>query len=186
MSGVPQHQYDPRRLFVFACPTLPFSKYKRSIGVYIAGGLFALAHWMFWDAAIVSAHAQPPPDAPYDTVPVHVTFLDWVTGICSTLGLLVVNLINKEHLLSGDGYGQDQAIVWRARLFLFIGFALMAGGLAGSVTILVLKYILQEFEDKYVYYGYANVVQNVALMLSAIVLWLAQHASTEYEYNLTL
>jgi hypothetical protein len=95
---------------------------------------FALAHWMFWDAAILSSHAKPPPDAPFDTVPVHVTFLDWISGICSTLGLLVVNLINKEHLLSDGGYHQDASIVWRARLFLFVGFALMAGGLAGSVV----------------------------------------------------
>jgi hypothetical protein len=36
------------------------------------------------------------------------------------------------------------------------------------------------------YFGYANVAQNVLLMLSAIVLWIAQTSSTEYEYNLTL
>lgn len=89
---------------------------------------------MFWDAAILSSHAQPPPDAPHDIIPVHVTFLDWITGICSTLGLLVVNLINKEHLLNEGGYSQESSIVWRARLFLFLGFALMAGGLAGSVV----------------------------------------------------
>jgi hypothetical protein len=154
MTGLPASQYDPRRLFVFSCPSLPFSKYKRATGVYIAGGLvskfacmktdrplrkflyrqFALAHWMFWDAAILSSHAKLPQDAPYDTIPVHVTFLDWIPGICSTLGLLVVNLINKEHLLSDGGYHQEPTIVWRARLFLFVGFALMAGGLAGSVV----------------------------------------------------
>lgn len=92
-------------------------------------------------------------------------------------------------------------------MFLFIGFALMAGGLAGSVvstilsvhgvdanadgyrsmqTVLVLKYILKGYEQQYTYYGLANVSQNVALMLSAIVLWIAQSASGEYEYNLTL
>ena len=52
--------------------------------------------------------------------------------------------------------------------------------------ILVLKYILAEFADTYNYYGYANVVQNVAIMLSAVVLWLAQNYQSEYEYNLTL
>lgn len=50
----------------------------------------------------------------------------------------------------------------------------------------MLKYVIQHYEDRYLYYGYANVAQNVALMLSAIVLWLAQQASSEYEYNLTL
>jgi len=97
---------------------------------------------MFWDAAVVSSHAKPPADAPNDAIPVHVTFLDWTTGICSTLGLLVVNLINKEHLLSEGGYSQDQAIVWRARLFLFIGFAFMAGGLAGSVVRIAVIWFL--------------------------------------------
>lgn len=52
--------------------------------------------------------------------------------------------------------------------------------------MLVLKYLVQHYDEQFLYYGYANVAQNVALMLSAIVLWLAQHASAEYEYNLTL
>ena len=67
-------------------------------------------------------------------MPVHVTFIDWIPGICSTLGLLIVNLIDKERLLSEGAYGGEPTIIWRARLFLFIGFALMAGGLAGSIV----------------------------------------------------
>jgi len=181
--SLPRANYDPRRVFLLSCPTLPVN-FKRPIGVYIAGGLFALAQWLFWDAAILSAHAHPPPDAPYDVVPVHVTFLDWVPGLCTTLGMLVVNLINKDALM-GDG-GLDPRAVWRARLVLFLGFALMAGGLAGSVVILVLKYIIPNYPDNYSYYGYASVSQNVALMLSAVVLWIAQHGPSEYEYNLTL
>ena len=50
----------------------------------------------------------------------------------------------------------------------------------------MLKYVLRHFEEQFMYYGYANVAQNVLLMLSAIVLWIAQTSSTEYEYNLTL
>lgn len=52
--------------------------------------------------------------------------------------------------------------------------------------VLVLKYILASYPETYNYYGYANVVQNVAIMLSAVVLWLAQNSQSEYEYNLTL
>ncbi|CAG7853241.1 SubName: Full=Related to VPS68-Protein involved in vacuolar protein sorting {ECO:0000313/EMBL:CCA75694.1} [Serendipita indica DSM 11827] len=118
--------------------------------------------------------------------PVHVTFVDWIPGIFTTLGLLIINLIDKERLLSEGSYGGEPTIIWRARLFLFIGFALMAGGLAGSVSLLVLKYIIQNYEPRFQYYGYANVAQNVALMLAAVILWLAQHASSEYEYNLQL
>lgn len=39
--------------------------------------------------------------------------------------------------MSHGSYSGEPNIVWRARLFLFIGFALMAGGLAGSVVSLV-------------------------------------------------
>jgi len=48
--------------------------------------------------------------------------------------MLIINLIDKERLLSGGSFGGEPNIIWRARLFLFIGFALMAGGLAGSVV----------------------------------------------------
>lgn len=52
--------------------------------------------------------------------------------------------------------------------------------------ILVLKYILNHYPEQYTYYGYANVSQNVALMLSSIVLWISQSVSTEYEYTLSI
>lgn len=58
--------------------------------------------------------------------------------------MLIINLIDKERLLSGGSFGGEPNIVWRARLFLFIGFALMAGGLAGSVVSL-LPYFLSIF-----------------------------------------
>ena len=47
--------------------------------------------------------------------------------------MLIVNLIDKDRVRGEDGFGDSRA-VWRARLILFIGFALMAGGLAGSVV----------------------------------------------------
>ena len=55
-----------------------------------------------------------------------------------------------------------------------------------SQTVLVLKYILHRYAEQYTYYGYANVSQNVALMLSSIVLWISQSVSTEYEYTLSI
>lgn len=63
----------------------------------------------------------------------HVAFVDWVPGICSLLGMLIINLIDKDRVRGEEGFG-DAGAVWRARLILFIGFALMAGGLAGSVV----------------------------------------------------
>ncbi|KAF8843861.1 UPF0220-domain-containing protein [Paxillus ammoniavirescens] len=183
MSGYPRSDYDPRRVCLNPFPEVNLGKYRRTIGIYLAGALFALANWTFLDAAILSAHAHPPYDEP-QYVPVHVEFVDWVPGICSLLGMLIINLIDKDRI-KGDDYGSADA-VWRARLFLFIGFALMAGGLAGSVSLLVLKYILGDYPEQFTYYGYANVSQNVALMLSAVVLWIAQSTREEFDYNLTL
>ncbi|KAF8196120.1 hypothetical protein BJ912DRAFT_1056549 [Pholiota molesta] len=49
------------------------------------------------DAAILSAHATAPYGTPPDAeAPVHVTFVDWVPGICSLLGYLVISLIDKD------------------------------------------------------------------------------------------
>lgn len=52
--------------------------------------------------------------------------------------------------------------------------------------VLVLKYYLKAYTEQYQYYGYANVSQNVAMMLSAVVLWISQSVGSEYEYNLSI
>lgn len=61
-----------------------------------------------------------------------------IPGLCSTLGMAIVNLIDKKHLLSdtseGFSFSGDEGVVWKARLWLFMGFALLAGGLAGSIV----------------------------------------------------
>lgn len=63
-----------------------------------------------------------------------MNFVDWIPGICSALGMLVINLIEKSRL-SADSYSYSgTGVAWKARLVLFLGFALMAGGLAGSVV----------------------------------------------------
>ena len=48
--------------------------------------------------------------------------------------MLVINSIEKARL-SADSYSYSgTGVAWRARLVLFLGFALLAGGLAGSVV----------------------------------------------------
>lgn len=65
---------------------------------------------------------------------VHIRFVDWIPGICSSLGMLVINSIEKTRL-SADSYSYSgTGVAWKAQLVLFLGFALMAGGLAGSVV----------------------------------------------------
>jgi hypothetical protein len=49
-------------------------------------------------------------------------------------------------------------------------------------SILVLKYILPQHEHKEVlWWGLSLVLQNIGIMLSASVLWLAQNIDEEYE-----
>jgi hypothetical protein len=50
-------------------------------------------------------------------------------------------------------------------LVLFLGFALLAGGLAGSVVVLVLKYIVAEYVWPTIWMGVGNVVANGLVML---------------------
>ena len=50
--------------------------------------------------------------------------------------MIIVNLIDKSRLVGDDSAGAFGmgGVAWKARLLLFLGFALMAGGLAGSVV----------------------------------------------------
>jgi hypothetical protein len=102
----------------------------------------AFACALFFDACTLSEHVKPPPDAPYDSVPVHVDFADWLPGIFTTFAMLIINLIDKERLLSGGSFAGELNIIWRARLFLFIGFALMAGDLAGNFVSIFFAFAL--------------------------------------------
>ena len=136
------------RLWRFPKPEWMNSTSTRTAGVYLAGALvrlqasrstrslaailtrpeqFSLGFFTFIDASTYSK-------SPKNGSEVHIKFVDWVPGICSALGMLVINLIEKTRL-SADTFSYSGAgVAWKARLVLFLGFALMAGGLAGSVV----------------------------------------------------
>lgn len=134
--------------------------------------------------------------------PVHVTFIDWIPGICSALGMLVINSIDKSRLSADSFSYSGNGVAWKARLVLFLGFALLAGGLAGSVVVLVMKYIVPDYAWPTIWMGVGNVVGNALVMLryvdngtrrrlgltprSSAVLWIAQNMEDEYTYNLAL
>lgn len=177
--SLPRHSYDPRRACLLPLPPLPrwVRSNKRSFGIYLSGALFSLGWWIFFDALLISSvRSKRPPDAddPSRTPPwlepaVTVSFADWLPGLLATLGMIVVNLIDKSILAEAGGFGGAMGggfggggdpIQWRARLFLFVGFALLAGGLAGSVTVLTIKYIIAQLPEGYEYYGFANVVRR--------------------------
>jgi len=69
--------------------------------------------------------------------------------------------------LSGDAAYtySGSGVAWKARAVLFVGFAFMAGGLAGSVTVLVLKYLLPGYPFPTLGFGVSNVVGNALVML---------------------
>lgn len=160
---------------------LPKSQKLRSIGIYVAGALFAIGFWSMVDAAIYSKTVN--------ASVVHVTFVDWIPFICLTLGMLIVNSIEKSNLFSegqnlflGDGNGN----AWAARVILFFGFSLLAGGLAGSFMVFILKFLMKQYTFPTLGMGVSNIVCNGAIMLSCIILWLSQNIEDEYSYSLAL
>lgn len=95
----------------------------------------------------------------------HFTFVDWIPGIFSALGMIVINSIDKTRL-SGDGFSYSgDGVAWKARVVLFMGFAAMAGGLAGGVCVMVLKYVVNDASWPALWMGVANVIANALVML---------------------
>ncbi|KAL1929572.1 hypothetical protein VTP01DRAFT_1710 [Rhizomucor pusillus] len=170
---------EPRSIFIIPNPFRALSHKARQIGVYSSGILFALGWWVFIDAQVMSSQSQ--------NAKAYMGFEDWVSGILATLGMIVINLIDKSRL-HGDAYVYSgSSLVWKARLFLFLGFALIAGGFAGSFCTLIIKYIVYfDSAQPYTYYGAAGVVQCGLIMLSTVVLWIAQNTQEEFEYNVRL
>jgi hypothetical protein len=123
---------------------------------------FSIGFFSFIDAAAYSKSAKNGSDY-------HVNFVDWIPGICSSLGMLVINSIDKGRLAADSFSYSGNGVAWKARLVLFLGFALMAGGLAGSVTVLVLKYVVPGAVFPTLWFGVANVVANGLIMLRYIM-----------------
>lgn len=158
----------------------------RTVGVYISGILYALGFWIFLDAVLYSKHAN--------ASDVHVTFIDWIPFLCSTLGMLVVNSIEKNRLLqgalssdNGSFGGLDSQMAWQARTVLFFGFALLAGGLSGSIVVLIIKFLVKDYTSyPTLGMGVNNVIGNISILLSCVVLWIAQNVEDEFSYSLTI
>jgi hypothetical protein len=99
---------------------------------------------------------------------------------------LVINSIEKTRLAADSFSYSGNGVAWKARVVLFLGFALMAGGLAGSVVVMVLKYLFMDYALTTMYMGIANVVANGLIMLSSVVLWVSQNLEEDYTYSLSL
>jgi len=78
--------------------------------------------------------------------------------------MLVINSIDKTRL-GGDSFSYSgNGVAWKARLVLFLGFALLAGGLAGGVTVLVLKYVVNGVTWPTLWFGVAGVCASAGVM----------------------
>ena len=138
-------------------------------------------------------------------------FIDWLPGIFSATGMLIINSIDKSRLSADNFSYSGDGVAWKARVVLFMGFAAIAGGLAGGVTVMVLKYVVQEASWPAMWFGVANLIANGLVMLryvpftpllsiprkncwriladclrSTVVLWVSQNMEDDYTYNLAL
>jgi hypothetical protein len=134
------------------------------------------------DTALYSSHGN--------ASVVHVKFADWVPFILSSLGMMVINTVEKSRLSAesfsfGTSSGYSSAD-WQAKVVLFLGFAMLAAGLSGSVVVLILRYIVPHYSWPTIGMGIGNVVSNAAVMFSCVSLWLAQNLEDEYSYSLQL
>jgi len=166
------------RLWKFRKPEWMNSATTRSAGVYTAGALFSLSFFILLDASVWSKNKN--------ASDIHMNFVDWLPLIFSSLGMLIINSIEKTRL-SADSYSYSgNGVAWKARVVLFLGFASLAGGMAGGVTVLVLKYVVPGAVWPTLYMGVANCMANGLVMLSSVVLWISQNMEDEYSYNLAL
>ncbi|KAH6652201.1 hypothetical protein BKA67DRAFT_573297 [Truncatella angustata] len=167
------------RLWKFSRPEWLNSAWVRNGGVYSAGALFSLAFYVLLDSAVWSKSGNNGSD-------VHVTFVDWLPLIFSALGMLIINSVEKSRLSSDSFSYSGSGVAWKARVVLFLGFAALAGGMAGGVTVFVLKFVVPGVEWPALGMGVENVVANGLVGLSSVVLWVSQNMEDEYSYNLAL
>jgi len=170
---------EEERLWKFRKPAWLNSAWARNAGVYAAGGLFSLAFYVLLDAAVWSKSIHNGSD-------VHVTFIDWLPLIFSASGMLIINSVEKARLGTDSFSYSGSGVAWKARVVLFLGFAALAGGMAGGVTVFVLKFVKESVGWPQMGMGVENVVANALVGLSSVVLWVSQNMEDEYSYNLQL
>jgi hypothetical protein len=137
---------------------------QRNKLMYGAGAQFSLAFFVMLDASVFSHSALNGSDPP-----VHINFIDWLPLIFSSLGMLIINSIEKTRLSADSFSYSGSGVAWKARVVLFLGFASLAGGMAGGVTVLVLKYVVPGTVWPTLYMGVASVLSNGLVMLRYVV-----------------
>lgn len=119
---------------------------------------FSLAFYVLLDSAVWSKSALNGSD-------VHVTFVDWLPFIFSSLGMLIINSVEKARLSADSFSYSGSGVAWKARVVLFLGFAALAGGMAGGVCVFVLKFLVPGVHWPALGMGVENVVANALVGL---------------------
>src|SRR6478609_764160 len=98
--------------------------------------------------------------SPHNGSDIHVKFVDWLPFIFSSLGMLIINSVEKQRLSADSFSYSGNGVAWKARVVLFLGFAALAGGMAGGVTVFVLKFVVPSVAMPALGMGIENVLSN--------------------------
>ncbi|KAF5553970.1 VPS68-like protein [Fusarium mexicanum] len=170
---------EEERLWKFRRPEWLNTVWARNAGVYSAGAIFSIAFYIMLDSAVWSKSSRNGSD-------IHVKFVDWLPFIFSSLGMLIINSVEKQRLSADSFSYSGNGVAWKARVVLFLGFAALAGGMAGGVTVFVLKFVVPSVAMPALGMGIENVLSNALIGVSSVVLWISQNMEDEYSYNLSL
>ncbi|KAH0594850.1 hypothetical protein MHUMG1_07147 [Metarhizium humberi] len=165
------------RLWKFRKPEWLNSVWARNTGVYAAGALFSLAFYVMLDSAVWSKSARNGSN-------VHIKFVDWLPLVFSSLGMLIINSVEKTRLSADSFSYSGSGVAWKARVVLFLGFAALAGGMAGGVTVFVLKFVVPGVSMPALGMGIENIVSNALVGFSSVVLWPPTRHSHRADTNL--
>lgn len=98
-------------------------------------------------------------------------FVDWLPFIFSSLGMLIINSVEKARLSADSFSYSGSGVAWKARVVLFLGFAALAGGMAGGVTVFVLRFVVPGVPFPAMTMGVENVVANALVGLRCVLLF---------------
>jgi hypothetical protein len=139
---------------------------------------FSLAFYVMLDSAVWSGSSRNGSD-------VHVNFVDWLPLIFSSLGMLIINSVEKARLSTDSFSYSGSSVAWKARVVLFLGFAALAGGMAGGVTVFVLKFLVPGVGMPALSMGIENVVANALVGMRWVMLLLITICVRYWYTNMT-
>lgn len=147
----------------------------RILGVYVCGGLFAIAWWLFIDGLAVIQSAK----VPTEWQPI---FGDWLPGLGVSFSFFMINVISRP-MLTGDfyGYADDSGVRWKVRLWFFVALALSMASLGGSVGMFAIRFSQspESAPDEFKYFGTTIVAQSLIILLTSLIMWTVRNWNSE-------